>query len=250
MKYFLEAFLFPPGLIALAVLTGVLLLRTHRRIGLYVLSAAALSLYVLSLPATASAMMRLLQIYPALSVDDIAQSDAQAIVVLGAGRVRNAPEYGGDTLAPLALERLRYGVRLHRQTQLPLIISGGSPQDDAVAEADLMKEAAVAEFAVPVMSTEKRSKTTWENAKYSATLLRERGISRVYLVTHAWHMPRAAWSFARAGVEIIPAPTGFVGAELDNAQAWLPSAGALANVRYVMHEITGLIWYRFSVRPP
>lgn len=249
VKTVLEALLFPPGLVALITATGLLLLRTRRRAGMWLLGAAIGLLYVLSLPVTASAIMHLLQIYPALSPSDTARKDAQAIVVLAAGRTRSAPEYGGDTISPLALERLRYGVHVQRQTGLPLILSGGSPQEFPIAEAELLKEAAVLDFAVPVLLTEEKSNTTWENAKYTTALLRERGITRVYLVTHAWHMPRAVWSFERAGMNVLPAPTSFVIVDASRITAWLPSAAALVNVRYALHEMTGLLWYRLRVIP-
>ena len=50
---------------------------------------------------------------------------AKAVVILGGGVRRNAPEYGGDTLATLTLERVRYGARVARLTGLPVLVSGG-----------------------------------------------------------------------------------------------------------------------------
>src|SRR3569832_276826 len=193
-----------------------------------------------------AAVMGLLQTYPALTRDVIAHSGAQAIVVLAGGRYERAPEYGGDTVSSLALERLRYGVHLQRETRLPLLMSGGNPDDDVLQEAALLKEAAVDEIAVPVWLTEERSRTTLENAAYASAELRRRGITRVLLVTHAWHMPRAMWSFEQAGLGAVAAPTGFVTADLSKPASWLPSTGALAHTRYVMHEILGLLWYRIS----
>src|SRR3569832_2142125 len=117
-------------------------------------------LYALSLPVTAAAVMGLLQTYPAHTRDVIAHSGAQAIEVLAGGRYERAPEYGGDTISTLTLERLRYGVHLQRETRLPLLMSGGNPDDDVLPEAALLYEAAVYEFAVPVWLTEERSRTT------------------------------------------------------------------------------------------
>jgi len=58
--------------------------------------------------------------------DPVQASSAQAIVVLGGGTRRNAPEYGGDTLGALTLERLRYGTVVARVTHLPMLLSGGA----------------------------------------------------------------------------------------------------------------------------
>ena len=246
MKLLFESLLFPPGLVVLIAVIGLLLLRGRPRAGAWTIGGAITLLYVLSLPVTAAAVMGLLQTYPALTRDVIAHSGAQAIVVLAGGRYERAPEYGGDTISSLTLERLRYGVHLQRETRLPLLMSGGNPDDDVLPEAALLKEAAVDEFAVPVWLTEERSRTTLENAAYASAELRRRGITRVLLVTHAWHMPRAMWSFEQAGLGAVAAPTGFVTADLSKPASWLPSTGALAHTRYAMHEILGLLWYRIS----
>ena len=52
-------------------------------------------------------------------------ADAEAIVILGGGTRRNAPEYGGDTLGRLTLERVRYGAQVAKLTALPVLVTGG-----------------------------------------------------------------------------------------------------------------------------
>src|SRR3546814_14888599 len=66
------------------------------------------------------------------------------------------------------------------------------------------------DFGVEVRWTESESTSTWTNARLSAAKLRAAGIRRFYLVTHAWHMPRAMLAFAGTGLEAVPAPTCFV----------------------------------------
>lgn len=244
MKPLIEALLFPPGVIIIIAVAGLLLTRRAPRASLLILTGALVLLWLLSLPVIATLLMNSLQTYPALTSDDLARGQAQAIVVLGGGRYIDAPEYGGDTVSPFALERLRYGVHVQHLTGLPLVMSGGSPDQRTPAEAILLKEAAINDFQTPVLQTEEHSDTTWDNATNSAVLLRERGIRHIYLVTHAWHMPRAAWSFERAGLIVTPAPTGFATIDLQQPQAWLSSARALYTTRLALHEIAGLAWYR------
>jgi len=50
------------------------------------------------------------------------------------------------------------------------------------------------------------SQDTHQKATRSAAILKAEGITRIVLVTHAWHMPRAKLVFERAGMTIIPAP--------------------------------------------
>lgn len=249
MKYVLETLCFPPGInIVIAVLVLVLW-KYRRRTALVLLVGDTLLLYFFSLPFTAWALMSSLQTSPPLSPQDLKISKAQAIVVLGAGRYRDAPEYGGDTVSRFELERLRYGAHLQRLSQLPLMLVGGGTETekDRMPEALLMKEAAIDDFGVPVMWTEEHSHTTAENAINAAALLRNHGVSRIFLVTHAWHMPRAAWAFRHAGIEVTPAPTSFETSNADDRELnWLPSASALYKVNLALHEITGLMWYRIT----
>lgn len=81
------------------------------------------SLFLLSLPVVSHALLRSLE-PPALDLRR--PGEAQAIVILGGGVRRNAAEFGGDTLARLTLERVRYGALVARATRLPVLVSGGS----------------------------------------------------------------------------------------------------------------------------
>lgn len=49
---------------------------------------------------------------------------------------------------------------------------------------------------------ERCSLDTRDNARFGASLLRRRGLSRVLLVTCAWHLPRAEALFRSAGLEV------------------------------------------------
>jgi len=252
MKYLLESLFFPPGINLLVALVVLALWRARRPLAAALLMLDVLVLYTCSLPLTGWLLMSALQPFPPLNRTDLARDKAQAIVVLGAGRYSNAPEYGGDTVSRFELERLRYGVRLQRLTHLPLMLVGGASigEDGVEPEALLMKQAATEDFGATVAWVETRSRTTAENAANAAAILRVHNVRRIYLVTHAWHMPRAAWAFRHAGLEVIPAPTAFVTANgEEREQALLPSARALYEVSLGLHEATGLLWYRLTLPP-
>jgi uncharacterized SAM-binding protein YcdF (DUF218 family) len=235
----------PPALQILLALLGLALLGRARRLGVALLLAAVLSLAALSLPVASGALMAGLQAHPALTRAEARGAGAGAVVVLSAGRVEEAPEYGGvDVVDAVTLVRLRYGVRLHRATGLPLVVSGGAPGADAPPLAALMARVAVTEYGVEAVWPEPRSRNTWENARYSAELLAGQGVERVLLVTHAWHMPRAMACFRAQGLDPVPAPTAFVSAGWREASDWTPSAGALRTSYWALHEHLGLAWYR------
>lgn len=237
----IAALLLPPLNALLLAAVGLALLRRRPKLGTRLLIAALALLYLLSTPMVGDGMLHLLETSPALSAPP--HRDADAIVVLAAGTYFDAPEYGGDTVNPLGLERARYAARLARQTGLPILATGGSPAG-GVAEAVALKNVLENDFRVPVRWIEVQSLTTLDNAFHSRKILQAAGIGKIYLVTHAWHMPRALLVFRAAGFDVVPAPTGFTSYNDFTLSDFLPSVRALVRSYYALHEAIGIAWYR------
>jgi uncharacterized SAM-binding protein YcdF (DUF218 family) len=96
---------------------------------------------------------------------------------------------------------------------------------------------------------ESRSRTTFEDAVYSAALLRPKPGERWLLVTVAAHMPRAVGCFRVAGFEVEPYPVAFI-----PDTAWQLFTGdvtgpiALYQLDAAAKEWIGLIAYRLMGR--
>lgn len=243
VKKILAALLLPPLGPLLLVALGLAVLRRRGRLGRLLAWSGLLALYLLSTPAVTDPLLATLQVAPPVKYAQL--RDAQAIVVLGGGRYRDAPEYGADTVNRLTLERIRYGARLARASGLPLLVSGGAPLGGR-PEAEAMAEALAQDFGVPVRWVENASRDTRENARFSAALLHREGIARVLLVSHAWHMRRALVEFAAAGLETVPAPTGFVHTTRPVAFDWLPSRAGVNHGYYAAHEWLGILAQRLA----
>ncbi len=242
-----KSLLTPPGILILMLVAAFLLVRGV--LGRILLLSAVCALTMMSLPAVATALMAPLETYPPIGTDSAPlPAGAQAIVVMGAGRYRGAPEYGGDTVDPLSLGRVRYAAHLHRKSGLPIYVTGGSPSGERPAVGELMADVLRDELGVPVEAVESESRTSWENAALLAPILERDGVSRILLVTDAWHLPRSVEVFERIGLEVAPAPTGFVsypGWESDlTYRDWLPDAGALRTSLYAVNEHLGRVWYQ------
>lgn len=242
----IEAWLLPPGLLIALCLAGLWLLRSRPRLGTRLIAASAVLLYAFSTPLVSKGLMAMVQTYPPLPPERLGDRDAQAIVVLAAGRNSDAAEYGpGDAVSRMTLERVRYGAFIHERTGLPILVSGGRPMGDDMAPlAHLMAHTLKDDFHADPVWVEDRSHTTYENALYSTQQLKERGIERVFLVSQAWHMPRAVPLFRDMGLQVIPAPTGFENVDWDDGILLvMPSAVDLRDSRYALHELLGRIWY-------
>lgn len=230
-----ELFL-PPFGFTLLMFLGTLICLRHRRTGLAIASLAL----VLQLGTGIAALNPLLT-GPLPPVPDRVAPPyppADAIVVLGGGRYLDAPEYAGDTAGPSTLERARYAAKLHRETGLPILVSGGKPGNLGTrSEADILRGLLEDEFGVPVRWIEDRSQQTDENARFSAPLLEADGLRRILLVTHGHHMARAQLAFEQAGITVIPMTTGFVRPEAMTIFSWTPSAHGLWINRVWLYEV-------------
>jgi uncharacterized SAM-binding protein YcdF (DUF218 family) len=257
IRYMLKQFFLPPGLFLLLVLLAWWLRRRFPRLAALCFTVGLGGMWLFSLPVMVEWSARILESEPALAErqwPDLAQQ-AEVIVVLGGGRALADPGWGVDQPSLLALERGRYAARLAKASGLPLLTTGGLHYGKPPSEAALMAEVLARDYGLPVRWQEGLSRTTWENATYTAELLKAAGISRVVLVTHAWHMPRSRWSFEQAGLQVVSAPMGFLGtANGRPAGGWLPESKAVWQNGILLNEALGLLAYRLfykgAVAPP
>lgn len=118
-----------------------------------------------------------------------------AIVVLG------APLAPGGSLSRVLEERATAAVALYRAGGAPIVVaSGGTTHRAPRAEADALAEA-LAAAGVPDVIVERESRTTAENARFTARLLAPRGVRSVWLVTQPFHARRAERLFRSAGFD-------------------------------------------------
>ncbi|WP_346837209.1 YdcF family protein [Microbulbifer sp. SAOS-129_SWC] len=183
------------------------------------------------------------------------QSEAvpQAVVILGGGRYRDE-KTGNERLSAASLERVIAAAQ-QAPAQLPLLVAGGRVyHGEQAPEADLMADLLQKNFQRAVTWRENCSRTTAENAVNTAALLHDSGVESVILVTHWWHMPRAADLFARAGLQVQPLPVGSANELLPRAQGgllrWLPSAAAMLRTQVYWRELLARAWYYWRPLPP
>ena len=238
--------LLPPFSFFILFLAAWALARRWPRLGRVAMGGVLVLSFALCTVVGANLIVRPLEAMTA-PLDKTRAAGAQAIVVLSAGTIRHAPEYGGaDVPDYVALARLRYAAKLQHETGLPILVSGGIVSLDgsgptlAAGLARALRE----DFVTPVEWLEERSTNTAENATESAKILRAQGGKPILLVTDAMHMPRAVRQFQLAGFEVIAAPTMFMTARSPGLFDFLPSAEGLRRAHHAVYEWIGLLWYR------
>ena len=237
LKIVLRTLVLPPAGPLLAAAAGAWLLRPRasarsHTVGWALLGASLASLWVLATPVVADALIRVAARVPAIDLTH--PLSAQAIVILGGAEHRTiAPEYGGEPAAGAELlERLTYGAYLAHRTALPVLVTGS--RNEALA----MQRVLERDFGVEPRWVERDSRDTFENAEFSARMLKAAGVSRIVLVTDAAHEWRALHEFAGAGLSVEAAPVGLPSPPEDMLR-YLPSTFALARSTQALYELLG-----------
>ena len=241
----LPVFVLPLGVVVALTLVG--LLRRKR----WPVVAALVLLYVSSMPVVGRTLIgRLERKYPAVPVDQVAHADA--IVPLG-GIFGPAASEGFLPNLGEANERLEAGMVLWQKNKADwLVFTGGRTPwaRQTEVEGEASKRAAIAR-GVPadhVFVTSEVGNTA-DEARTVRALMRERGWQSIILVTSAWHMPRAARLFQKAGVRFVPFPVDY---QVDPDERltlldFLPRAEALQKTEYALREWYGVLYY--ALRP-
>jgi uncharacterized SAM-binding protein YcdF (DUF218 family) len=220
----------PAGPLIIAVL-GLLLVSRRRKLGAVLVVIGVGSLWLCATPVVADVLTRCAERYPSLDLSK--PLNAQAIVVLGGGGERIAPEYGGPALEGPALARMNYAAFLAQRTSLPVAVSG-SP-----GEARAMSTVLSRDFGITVRWAENQSGDTYENARFSARLLQAAGIHRIVLVTDSTHEWRAVHEFMGAGFDVVPAPVGGEVARAHGVGGFVPNHTGLARSYAALYELIG-----------
>ena len=232
--------LVPPANLLLTACAGAWY--NDRRAGRIVLGASLAGLIVLAIPLVSHAL--LLSLEGGLPMVPAADDPPVAIVVLSADEEdrwdTGARDYG---VGSMTLERERAGAVLARRTRLPLLLTGGSVPADTPALAEMMARSMHDDFGLNTKWIEGRSLDTWQNAEYSAAILKENHIDSIYLVTHAWHMRRSLIAFRHFGLRVTAAPVVMDGPSPFKLRTFMPSAQSLETAYYALHEWIGCAAY-------
>ena len=236
----------PPALNLLMIVLGLLVALRYRRMGHVIALLGLVSLMAMSLPWVKMKIYEHLESYRALDLVALEHADPApgAIVLLGGGMARFGDEFQRMRLTAGSIRRTLYAARVTEHSALPVLITGGGTSTETTdLEAELMGTL-LRQLGHEPRWLETQSRTTWENALYSAPILKAAGIDTVVLVTDAWHMRRSVLSFEAHGIRVIPAPTAFRNGAYTDIRAFIPDGSALDEVADAIREWLGIFTYR------
>lgn len=171
------------------------------------------------------------------------------IIVLGGAWQKQPSKYWGQLEMNSAAERDVYMAMLAREfPQAKLVFTGGNNQlsGKGLAEADIAKEFYSRLGVEPGrMIFEGKSRNTYENGLFSQRLVQPDNNEEWWLITSAYHMPRARGVFCKLGWNVTPYPVDHQYWGNDLTPRWA-FAYHLADLEYVLHEWVGLLVYRIT----
>jgi uncharacterized SAM-binding protein YcdF (DUF218 family) len=250
MYKMLGAFITPPGLfIAVAFCGGLFFPRGKdaggkRRFGASLfLIFLAFCLYFSSIPWSVTMLLSPLEDPFAFELPS--PQGKSVVLVLSGGVWTNGEDFH---MSAETLQRFFAGVQAAEALGCELLFSGGFPgraTEEQISEM-VVRTARGVKYNGPLL-VEGSSRTTWENMKFSAPLLKELKAEDIVLVTSAYHLNRSLFFAERffSGSRIHPYPSGRL-SELGKTTAmdFLPSPASFQYISAALREVIGTGAYR------
>lgn len=239
----------PSSLMVGAVLAGAALAGTKwRRLARTLLWGGGLALLIGGLSPLGDALIRPLEYRFQRPDLDRTEPSITGVIVLGGGEDGQA--LGSPQLAALneAAERYTEAVALARRLpEARLVFTGGSGRlltvepPEAATAARLFDALGVDKSRITL---ETKSRDTYENALFTARMLKPKPDERWLLVTSAWHMPRAIGCFRMAGFAVEAWPVDYRSPRrLDMTRIHRSIPEGLRRIDFVVREYVGLVVY-------
>jgi uncharacterized SAM-binding protein YcdF (DUF218 family) len=234
----------PANLLLISMIIGALLLWTGwRRAGRVLLSWVLAFLLLISVvPLGGYAMAFLEQRFPA--AED--PTNVDGIVLLG-GAIDAANYYlhpgsGYTSTIGRVIEAARLA---KRHPSASIIVAGGPEPEPGHSEADATRQVLLDLGVAPErIELEVHSRNTFENAVFVKQIAKPKPGEHWLLVTSAFHMPRAMGCFRAADFPVTAYPVDYKYGAVTTPR--FNVFDGLSELKYAIHEYTGLIAYRLS----
>lgn len=244
MLYFIKfcyQWILPPAIFILMLACITVYMYRRRSPGRGALALATLLLYVFSLRLPAMLLMQPLE----YAIPQPQNPSGDVLLMLGNGAIGDVPDITGMGQPSGTMgKNMLMTFRLHKMTNLPILISGGTVFKDAGNEASIASRE-FPEMGVPKdkLFSEGGSRNTVENARLSNKICDEHGWTRPIVTVVALQAPRTAKIFEREGMDVTIYPTHY-----RSGASWhfhpvldlIPDGGNLSNSAAAIREYIGI----------
>ncbi len=232
-KLFTYLFL-PPGIFILTLMLAAFLIKKRR----VLFFAMALLFYLLSTKYIANILLAPLE---NITYKD---SNASIVVVLGGGSNINDIIKADNE----AFKREFVAFLLAKKRDLSMVFSGGGKRgEEALAAKRDFALLQNISFSKIKIYYENQSRNTKENALYSKILFEKEHLPKdIYLVTSAYHMPRAKFYFENAGFRVVAKVSNYYQDYSYEFYDFLPQMKYFSYSYKAIHEYIGLLFAKIS----
>jgi len=252
LKKLVSSWLMPLPLCVALAFAGFVLLRSRRtaRLGRGLCLAAVAILLVFSNRFVSTRLLGSLEArFPSIPempghVAPAELAGCRFVAVLGGGNSAMPGKPATSLLSSSALGRIVEAVRILAVLPEARLVVSGPGEPGSPTHASVLAQAAESLGVDPRRIT--LIDTARDTEDESFAFARVAGGGRVALVTSAWHMPRAALLFRKAGVDFIACPADFE-SRGDPGFTWTDlgcDAESLQRSTYAVHEAIGILWLR------
>ena len=243
---FSNILLYPPSLCLLFIALALVLIALKQRLtGIFLIVVGLAWVLAWSLPITSLYLGgRLESQHPYKLPRDLPRADV--IVIFGGNTQANRANWFEPYHRATAVDRIDLAQALYAAGRAPRILISGSALDGKVSEAQIiarmLRQRGIPDTAILL---ENNSRNTYENARFTDIIMRGQKLKSALLVTSALHMPRAAASLQKRGIQVTAASGApqIILPQNNPPELWRPHFRSLEASRTIIKEYLGLFGY-------
>lgn len=246
------SFIIPPGGIILLLIIFNIYLYLKKIRGKYILSIIIALFYLLSTNFIAYHLIKPLENhYTNPPIEKLQQEQPDVIIMLGGGAI-NVPDIDGNgQVSGYVANRMLTVMRLQRELNIPIILSGGKVFADTGREADI-EERIFLGLGIEKQNLilENQSRNTVENVRNTKIIMEQQGFSKPLVITSGFHLPRAMEIFTREHINAIAYVTDYQMSEYlaFNIFNFLPNNGSLNTSCLAIREYLGVLALKLQLQ--
>mgnify|MGYP000187572334 FL=1 len=171
--------------------------------------------------------------------------------MLGGGAINVADIDGEGQVSGYVANRMITVMRLQKELDIPIILSGGKVFEDTGREADIEKRIFEGMgINSQDLILENQSRNTVENVQNSKVIMEEYNFTKPLVITSGFHLPRAMEIFAREGIEATPYVADYQMSDelVFSIFNFLPNNGSLNTSCMAIREYLGILALKLKMQ--